>query len=339
MSNTSGADGSGAPVAKLLQWSRSGMITGSWGPYENFESLVFSAALQTQLQKLALGFLGAQDFCAKAKLPWRRGAFVFGPGGVGKSAASRAVALLLGWQHITIPAHEVLDTPQLTRALFECARHSPSVVVLDNIDQFLTRIDETDFFDIFDLVSERSDGIFWVVTSRKPELVPKNQLVRPGRFEEAVRLTPPSADVKKKYYENHLEPFMVAALGGQPETLGASKLEHIALLESNPDLSYAHLQEMRLLIAKVIMDGDPEKLVPEFQMFCQEQVIAGDRWGSPSSQSHELEDRVRLSDPRLLMSALHITDAFKKIVEATISNATDAIKGAQSASSNSGSSS
>ncbi len=335
MSNTSGADGSGAPVAKLLQWSRTGTVECPWGAYENFELLVFSAALQTQIQKLALGFLGAQDFCIKARLPWRRGAFVFGPGGSGKSAASRAIALLLGWQHITIPAHEIMDANHLTRALIECARHSSSVIVLDNIDQILTRIDETVFFDIFDLVSERADGIVWIVTSRKPETIPKNQLVRPGRFEEALRLTPPNADVKKKYYETYLEPFMVAALGGQPEALGQAKLEHIALLESNPDLSYAHLQEMRLLIAKVIMDGDPERLVPEFQLFCQEQVIAGDRWGSPSSQSNELADRIKLSDPRLLMSALHITDAFKKIVEATISNATDAIKAAQSESNSS----
>ena len=330
MSNPSGADSSGAPIAKLLQWSRSGVVEAPWGAYETFESLVFGAGMQTTLQKLALGFLGAQDFCVKAKLPWRRGAFVFGPGGSGKSAASRAIALLLGWQHITIPAYEILDTNHLTRALFECARHSPSVVVLDNIDQILTRIDETAFFDIFDNVSERSDGIFWIVTSRKPEHVPKNQLVRPGRFEEPLRLTPPSGEVKKKYYETYLEPFMVAALGGEPEALGHAKLEHIALLESNPDLSFAHLQEMRLLIAKVIMDGDPEKLVPEFQMFCQEQVISGDRWGSPSSQSNELADRVRLSDPRLLLSALHITDAFKKIVEATISNAGEALKAAQS---------
>lgn len=316
-------------LPKLLLWTRAGYVEASWGPYETFESLVFSAGLQAQLQKLALGLMGSQDYCAKAKLPWRRGAFLFGPEGCGKSAASRAVALLLGWPHITIASHEILDAHHLIRALAETTRGRPCVVVLDNIDQLLQRIDEGDFFDAFDFASERADGVFWFVTSRKPEQLPKNQLVRPGRFEELLRMAPPAADVKRKYYENYLEPFMNSALGGTPEALEPAKAEHLALLDENENLSFAHLQEMRLLIAKVLMDGTPDKLVGDFQMFCQEQVISGDRSGSASSQTKELEERVRLSDPRLLMSSLLVVDAFKKIVEATLANASEALTAAK----------
>ena len=61
----------------------------------------------------------------------------------------------------------------------------------------------------------------------------------------------------------------------------------------------------------------------------QEQVISGDRWGGPSSRATELEERIKLSDPRLLLSALHVTDAFKKIVEATVTNASEAMATAQ----------
>jgi SpoVK/Ycf46/Vps4 family AAA+-type ATPase len=294
-----------------------GPVEGRWGPYETFESLVFDPATQSQLQKLGLAFLGAQDFCTKAKLPWRRGAFFFGPPGCGKSAATRGLALLLGWQHVTIPAYEILDTFHLTRALFESAAPS-TVVVIDNIDQIFKRIDISDFFDIFDQVAEKCDGVLWAVTSRNPEDVPKMQVVRPGRFEESMRLTHPSAEVKKKFYETYLEPFM-------QDTLGPAKAEHLALLEQATTLTYAHLEEMRQLIAKVIMEAEPDRLVSEFQTFVQEQMIAGDRWGGDSTRTQELEERVKLSDPRLLISALQVTDAFKRVVEATVGEMAEAI--------------
>lgn len=320
MTRTGGAD-----LPKLLHWTRTGVVEGSWGPYETFESLVFSDEMQAAIQKLALGFLGAQDFCRKARLPWRRGAFVFGPAGCGKSAATRAVALQLGWQHLTIAAHEIADSNNLMRALFAAVAHAPGVVVLENLDMLLRRVEPDVFVDLLDYANERADGVFWMATTRRAEEVPKNSLLRPGRFEESLRFTPPSAETKRKYYETHLEPFMVAALGGQAELLTAMKQEHLTLLEQNEQLTYSHLQEMRLLIAKVIMDGNPDRLVSEFQSFCQEQLIAGDRWGGPSVALTELGERIKQIDPRLLVSALHVTDAFKKIVETTISNATEAL--------------
>jgi hypothetical protein len=63
MSKMSGAE---QAVAKPLQWTRAGNVRGTWGMYETFESLVFSPQLREQLQKLAMGFLTAQEVCAKA---------------------------------------------------------------------------------------------------------------------------------------------------------------------------------------------------------------------------------------------------------------------------------
>jgi hypothetical protein len=156
-------------------------------------------------------------------------------------------------------------------------------VVLENIDEVFKRVDARDFFDLFDLVAERSDGVFWVATTRHAEDVPKSQLLRPGRFEERLWLSPPSSEVKKVYYETYLAPLMNA---------GEAKADHLELLAANPDLTYAQLQEMRLLIAKVIMDGDPEKLMPEFRSFCQEQVIGSDRSGGQTAQADQIEARV-----------------------------------------------
>lgn len=328
MSKFSGALSAVLEISKdrpsVLQWTRTGFVQGTWGAYENFESLVFTQELQSKLQKLALGFLSAQEICAKARVPWRRGAFVWGPAGGGKTAASRAVALLLGWQHITIASSEIHDTHALTRALHDVLNQPLSVVVLENVDEVLSRIDVAAFLDVFDNVSDRAEGVFWVATTRNPEIVPKSQLVRPGRFDDSIRVANPSSEVKAKFYEAHIEPI----LRGVGVDIGAFKADHLAILEANAAISYAHLNEMRVLTARVLMDGDPSRLGPELQTFCQEQLIGSDRSGGRSAQATELDERVKLVDPRHLLSALQVTDAFKRIVELTVTSATDALTAA-----------
>lgn len=310
--------------SKVLTWTRTGFVQGTWGAYDSFESLVFAQPLQSQLQKLALGFLSAQDICSKARVPWRRGAFLWGPAGTGKTAASRAIALLLGWQHVTIPASEILDAHALTRALHEVAAHPLSVVVLDHIDVILKRVDVSDFLTVFDEISERAEGFYWIATTRTPENVPKSQLVRPGRFDDSLRVTQPTADVKTRFYEAYIAPFL-KSVGVDVENV---KADHLAALDSNPSLSYAHLQEIRVLMTKVLMDGDPAALSEAIQTYCQEQLIGGNRWGGQTAATEELAERARLVDPRHLLSALQVTDAFKRIIELSVSSASEALTAA-----------
>jgi SpoVK/Ycf46/Vps4 family AAA+-type ATPase len=324
MSKTSSGAGSenSSERPEITQWTRTGLVKGSWSSYDTFEALLFTPNIRAQIQKLALAFLGSEDLFTKAKLSWRRGLFVYGPAGCGKTAASRAIALQLGWQHITIPSHEILDSHLLMRALAQVSTRTPAVVVLENINEVFRHVDPAVFFDIFDQVSERTTGIFWVATTRKPEDVPKEQLVRPGRFEEVLRNTPPTFEVKKLYYETYIEPFLT--------DIGPAKAEHLALLESNEHLTFAHLHEMRHLIVKVLMDGsdDPEvtpigKLIHELELYCQEQVIASDRAGGRTQDATALEERIKFSDPRMLLSALQVTDAFKRVIEMTVSATSD----------------
>lgn len=317
MSKTSGA----LELPKVVQWTRAGFVGGTWGPHESFEALVFAPVLRARLQKLALGFLSAQEICSKARVCWRRGALVWGPPGSGKTAVTRAIALLTGWRHVTITAAEMLDAHHLVRALHESAA-AQTVAVIENLDELLRKIDPGFFFDAFDAVSNRVDGVFWAATTRHPEDLPKNQLVRPGRFDDSLRVSWPNAEEKRAYYEAYVGPFL-SGLGEDSEAL---KQELLSLLESNENLSFAHLQELRTLMVRVLMDGDSARLGGELQSFCREQVISANRWGGKRAVIDELEERVRLVDPRHLLSALQVTDAFKRIVELTVGTAAEAFQ-------------
>jgi hypothetical protein len=81
-----------------------------------------------------------------------------------------------------------LDSHHLERALGDAVAGKERVLVLEDVDQMVKVMEPHVFFKLMDLAMERSDGFFWIANSRHPEEAPKTQLLRPGRFDEAVRL-------------------------------------------------------------------------------------------------------------------------------------------------------
>lgn len=304
----------GAENLKFVLWTLTGEVALPLVESENYESLLFSAPLQEKIQQLVMGFFTAKDTLQKMRIPWRKGVFAFGPAGCGKSALSRAVAHLLGWKHVVIPAHEIHDTANLTRALQQAVGNGQAVVCIDHIDAIFQKIDPKHFFDIFDAISERTEGVFWVATSRVPENVPKGPLIRPGRFDESVRITPPDAAAKARYYENFIAPLFQ----GSPE-FEALRSTHLDLLNQNTQLSFAHLEELRMKAAQVLMSGAIEKVGEELSQYLKELVVLADRDGGIAFTTQELLQKVQHIDPRLLLSALEVTDAFKRISEVVMS--------------------
>src|SRR5689334_6239351 len=123
------------PKDGLLRWTRAGILNYSWNLFESFEKLILSPQLRERLaQKIAL-FSSGKEHYADCRLAWRYGIFLFGPAGSGKTAASRGMARQMDWEHFTIPAHEILDSHLLERALFEAVAGSHRVIVMEDVDQ------------------------------------------------------------------------------------------------------------------------------------------------------------------------------------------------------------
>lgn len=303
-------------VAKFLRWTRSGLIEVPVGPYDSFEGLAFSEDTAKTLSRIAMGLTSAKEACHNLKLPWRYGCFLFGAPGSGKSAASQSLALLLGWNHLSISESEILDAHYFARALASVPAVAPLVVSIENIDSILTRVDVKDFVDIFDDFNARVQGAVWIATTRRPEETPKNILVRPGRFDEPVRLSYPDRAMRDRYFKTYVYPLIPSI-----DSLGQDRYQSI--LDFSEGFSFSHLSEMRYAISSALIRADSADLLDLLISYAQDQSIHLDRWSGVTAQNVQLEERVKLSDPRMLHTALLMTDIIKKIVESTLEAESD----------------
>jgi SpoVK/Ycf46/Vps4 family AAA+-type ATPase len=304
---------------RILRWTRDGILGFAWTPHENTEKLTLAPALRTKLAQTAAAFREGRDAYHSAKLSWRRGILLFGPAGTGKTAASRAMARALDWEHLTIPAHEILDSHLLERALGDALAAGQRVIVLEDIDQVVSRMEPEVFFALLDHAMERAEGTFWVATTRHPEDSPKTQLIRPGRFDESLRLDLPGTALRREILRDDLVvPFFAALPAGTDEEAMLTDL-----VTRTDGLSYSHFEEMRGLAARLKIEKRDGELWSLVRDYIEDQVIAGDRGGGLSDATLVLRDRVQQVDSRMLQAALDMTDVFRGLMEKVIGDAAE----------------
>jgi SpoVK/Ycf46/Vps4 family AAA+-type ATPase len=308
-------------LKKSGRWTRDGILNFSLSPFESFDKLVLTSHLKIKLEERLKLFLQGQESFHELNLPWRHGIFLYGTSGSGKTAAGRAVAHRLGWYHLAIPAHEILDSHLFERALSDAVSQSQRVIVLEDVDLMVRTMEPETFFTLLDHAMERAEGTFWIANSKHPENVPKTQLLRPGRFDESIRLDLPSAELRSE-------------LVWQLLTLGGVEIDENRIREwvdQSSNLTFAHFEELRQITARMKLEKkDPSDYWPAFQNYIEDQMIAGDRWGGLSDQTEQLQERVQQIDPRILMAALDMTDVFRQLMEKVIGDAAEEAKLKQS---------
>jgi SpoVK/Ycf46/Vps4 family AAA+-type ATPase len=296
----------------ISRWTRDGLIKFPRGKFENPEKLIFNPnTVEKITNRLQLFKKNQQEF-HRLRLPWRYGFFFFGPSGSGKTAAGKAIALALDWEHFTIPAHEILDAHFLEKALAVAVSSTERVIVLEDVDLMIRVMEPHVFFKLLDHAMERSEGCFWIASSRHPEEAPKTQLLRPGRFDEAIRLEFPNATLRSK--------LLAELLSTGTETLDDSILNE--WVENSQGLSYSHFEELRSIQASMFLDTkEPAEILASLKSYVEDQMIAGDRFGGLSDSTEDLNERVSHIDPRVLMAALDMSDVFRRLIEKVITDA------------------
>ena len=309
------------PSHPTLRWTRDGTLGFEWTPHENAEKLILSPSIKSRLERITDHFKQGRETYHSVRLSWRRGLFFYGPSGAGKTAASRAIARMLGWTHITNPAHEILDSHLLEHALVDAISTSKRVIVLEDVDRIIRAMEPEVFFTLLDHAMERAEGTFWIATSRHPEDSPKIQLIRPGRFDESVRFELPQAALRKEILMNDfVVPFYPTI--AQTET-GDEEKVLAEWVEATDGLSFSHFEEMRQVAAHLKIEGREAEFWETARSYIQDQMIAGDRLGGHSDTTDQVNERVRQVDPRILGAALDITDVFRALMEKTIGDAAE----------------
>lgn len=163
------------------------------------DNLIFSDSLMEQIQANVFTPLEHTEACRTNKVPLKRGILLAGKYGTGKTLAARvtaATAIANGWTFILVQRVAGL------RAAIEVARmYAPCVVFAEDLDRAVAGDERTvsidDILNIVDGVESKSDELMLVLTTNHVDRINKAML-RPGRIDALIEVTPPDADAARK---------------------------------------------------------------------------------------------------------------------------------------------
>ena len=149
-------------------------------------------------------------------VPVRRGVLLHGPPGTGKTFACRWLCAKLPQTTRIIVAGSAL---QQVAAVFALARMlQPSLVIFEDVDLVFTARDITAQGSILGELLDQMDGlrphedVGFVLTTNAIERIEAAIKDRPGRISQCIHLGPPAAELRRRYLEHYLAPYVTAEL-------------------------------------------------------------------------------------------------------------------------------
>lgn len=149
-----------------------------------------------------------------------KGIMLFGPPGTGKTMLAKAVANESEANFISIKGPEMLskyvgESEKAVRETFRKAKQaSPAVIFFDEVDSIApTRGTSSDSHVTERVISQiltEMDGmeelkdVLVIAATNRPDMV-DSALLRPGRLDRLIYVTPPGADARKEIFEIHLD--------------------------------------------------------------------------------------------------------------------------------------
>lgn len=193
-------------------------------------------------------FAASRPLYEKHGFPHKRGLFLYGPPGCGKTSVIREISLRTVRQGgVVIFCNS--DTGYMINELSSIrnpGEQYPILYVLEDLEGIIRGNDgiEKDLLDWLD-GSRSTDGCFFLGTSNYPELTDKRLFQRPSRFDTIVKIPYPDRSFRERYLSKYFSEPEASSIAAQTE-----------------DLSVAHLKELvicHLLLGKPL-DDTLEKL-------------------------------------------------------------------------------
>ncbi len=191
-----------------------------------------------------------QDFWERKELfeqyevAYKRGIFLYGPPGSGKSCIIRLVVADLvknrGGVCLIMGDPETFMTG--LRKFREIQPETPVVVLLEDIDEILRRYNESEVLNILDGL-ENVDNTVFLATTNYPKRLGARIINRPSRFDKRFLIDFPTIEAREIYLKNLAK-------------RGNVQINIKKWAKDTEKFTFAHLKE--LFVAVVILDNDYE---------------------------------------------------------------------------------
>lgn len=170
----------------------------------------------------------------KYKLNYKRGIFLYGPPGSGKSSTIQLVSEdVIKRKGVVFKFNNPSVFTDGIRIFREIQPDTPVVVLMEDIDSTIECYNESEVLNILDGVDQASKIVF-VATSNYPELLSQRLLNRPSRFDKRFKMEHPDEQSRRLYFENLID----------EEAIENSSIDIDEWVSETENMSIAHLKEL-----------------------------------------------------------------------------------------------
>jgi hypothetical protein len=196
--------------------------------------LVLAAELRKRIDDEVVRFFSAEAraMYARLKVPQRRGILMYGPPGNGKTSLIRYIGSLLPKVGaMLLRPNASFDADDWSGVIDEWKDAAPAMLVVEDLDWLLTRVNVSTFLNCLDGVEQLgAGGLLLVATTNHPEKLDPAVNNRPGRFDAVIEIPLPDRQLRREFFALQLP-------GWSSEILDE-------LARETEYLSFAHLGEI-----------------------------------------------------------------------------------------------
>ena len=202
----------------------------------NPQDLVLDSILKDGLLNDVQNFFKNEAKYTNLKVPWRRGALLFGSPGGGKTTILRCIAKECLEKGIKVVYTVGVETNKIIPFFSFIRELAPCLVVIDDIDSAVPHktslfLNELDGF-------SKNHGIYILGATNHPEKLDPALRFRPSRFDRKYTFGLPTQDLRLKYLE-HWNSTKFKSLGHE-----LTKTQLSVLAEDTNGFTFAYLQEL-----------------------------------------------------------------------------------------------
>ena len=216
--------------------------------------LVVDDDLLARLRREAVGLFdeATLKLYRKLNVQPRRGILLHGAPGNGKTSLIRLIAAELpDVAALLLRPGDGFDGDDLEVALRRWREQAPALLVIEDLDWLLERIDVSRFLNLLDGLEtpEEDKPLLLVATTNHPEKLDPAVNNRPGRFDATIEVADPKAELRRRLLERLL-----------PEIAGD---DLTSVVDGTDGLSFAHLHELTRLAGLFALEAKREERTAE----------------------------------------------------------------------------
>ncbi len=164
-------------------------------PAHSWDGLVLPAQMARDIRTNVEGFFASPERYAYLGIPHRRGFLFAGPPGCGKTLTLKTLASNTPAKFISVLGTADVDDGMLRYALDLAEKHTPAVVLLEDLDRTVQAkgISLSHFLNLLDGLKVLN-GVLVIATCNEPDKLDQALLHRPSRFDRVWRFELPKYD-------------------------------------------------------------------------------------------------------------------------------------------------